>query len=96
MFSNDLVRFAKNKSQDLLILSEVTGSIENWFRADLAQLTTARPNLMATTGPYAHLRLVAIRNFPRSDRVCYDLTSIVAVGWAGPARPQTEGIHHGR
>ena len=36
MFSNDLVRFAKNKSQDLLILSEVTGSIENWFRAEIA------------------------------------------------------------
>ena len=35
MFSNDLVRFAKNKSQDLLILSEVTGSIENWFRAEV-------------------------------------------------------------
>ncbi len=35
MFSKDLVRFAKNKSQDLLILSEVTGSIENWFRAEV-------------------------------------------------------------
>lgn len=39
MFSRDLVRFAKWKSQDFLLLADMTGSIENWFRAEVAIAT---------------------------------------------------------
>lgn len=39
MFSSDLVKFAQWKSQDLLLLAEVTGSIESWFRAEVAIAT---------------------------------------------------------
>ena len=47
---------------------------------------------IARTGPCAHFRLAAIRIFPSSDRVCGDLTFIVAVCRSPTARPQTEDI----